>query len=71
MLADDLLHPDHVVPASELVAALVEVPDLLETEVGMESLAVVREVFVLRDGAGYTGVKVKNASVVSLLSSSS
>ena len=36
MLADDFLHPDHIVPAAEFIAAFMELADLLEAKVRVE-----------------------------------
>ena len=47
MLADDLFHPDHVVPPAELVAAVFEGAAQGKPEVLMELRTVLCQVFVL------------------------
>lgn len=64
MLADHLFHPDHVVPATALVAAQLELTDQPVTQMLMELLAVACERLVVlavryRDAR----IHVKNALV--------
>lgn len=60
MLPDELLHPDHVVPAPELVSALMKPPDLRVAEVRMKLRAVPGQVLiVILNGVADAGVKVE------------
>ena len=61
MLADELLHPDHVVPAAELASALVEVGDLGVAHALVEVDAGEGEVLVLGLDVGDAGVHVEDA----------
>ena len=61
MLTDYLLHPNHVVPASELLATLVEVGHLLVTKLFMEAYAVLRQIFIFRLDEGDAGIHVEDA----------
>ena len=56
MLSDGFLHPDHVIPAAELICALTEDADCSETEMLMIIRTVRREVFIRLD-------RIRNASV--------
>ena len=56
VLADDFFHPDHVVPAPELIAAVVEGTGQREAQMLVELGAVFCEVFVLRLRVADAGV---------------
>lgn len=61
VLADDLLHTDHIVPAAELVAAVVEGAREGEAKMGVELGTVFCEVFVLFLRVADAGVEVQDA----------
>ena len=60
VLADDFFHPDHVVPAPELIAAVVEGTGQREAQMLVELGAVFGEVFVLRLRVADAGVEVED-----------
>ena len=60
MFADDLFHPDHVVPAPELVAALRKGTGQFKTEMAVEMRAVACEVLVFGAWPGDAGVEVED-----------
>lgn len=59
VLADDFFHPDHVVPAPELIAAVVEGTGQCEAQMFVELGAVFGEVFVLHLRVADAGVEVE------------
>ena len=61
MFADYLLHPDHVVPASELLAAQVEVGHTTVAKLFMEAYAVLRQILIFCLDEGDAGIHVKDA----------
>ena len=61
VLPDDLFHPDHVVPAAELVPAVVEGADQCEAQMLVEPGAVPGQVFVLRLRVADAGIQVQDA----------
>ena len=63
MLADDLFHPHHIVPAAELAAAVAEQANLGKPHPLVEAHAVEREVLVGARGVGDAGVQVRDAHV--------
>ena len=46
MLSNDFFHPDHVIPATEFVTAVMEQPHSLKSKMGMELLAVFGKIFI-------------------------
>ena len=56
-----LFHPDHVVPAVELIAALGKFPHQPVAQMGVEPQAVPGQVFVVGFRHGNAGVQVQNA----------
>ena len=61
MLADAFLHPDHVVPAAELVSALLESAGEGEAHVRVKVCAVAGEIFVLFLWPAEAGVQIQDA----------
>ena len=61
MLSDQLLHPDHIIPASKLIPALIELSDHAIAKMRMEFHAIVRQVFVLLRRIGDTGVHIQKS----------
>ena len=61
MLADDFFHPNHVVPAPELIAAVVEGTGQREAQMFVELGAVFGEVFVLHLRVADAGIQVQDA----------
>ena len=60
MRTDELLHPYHIIPTSELISAFVKFSDLCESEMFVEFGAVFCQIFVLRRGISDAGVQVEN-----------
>ena len=58
MFADDLFHPDHVVPAAEFIAALMKFSDFDIAQMFMELFAVSGEIFVFSDRICDAGIQV-------------
>ena len=61
MVTYHFLHPDHIVPAAELVAALVKAANQAVAQVLMEANAVVVQVRISADWRGNAGVQVQEA----------
>ena len=61
MKADELFHPDHVVPAAEFIPAFPEHSHLFEAHMRVEAFAVVGEIFVLGVGMTDAGVEIEHA----------
>ena len=61
MVSDDFLHPDDVVPASELPSALMEVGDFRIAQTFVEADTVVRQVFILGLHPGDGCIQVEDA----------
>ena len=61
MLANHFLHPDHVVPAIEFLAALVEVSHFLVTKALMKTNTVLSQVFVFGLDKGDAGIHIQDA----------
>ena len=60
MFANDLFHPDHVVPAPELVAAPREGTNQFKTEMPVKMHAAAREVLVFGAWPGDAGVEIED-----------
>ncbi len=58
MIAYQFLHPNHIIPAVELLSAKVEMCYFLVAKLLMEADAVQRQVFILSLDVGNTGVHV-------------
>ena len=67
MFPDHLLHPDHVVPAAELITALMKLTALGIPQMLMEMLAVSGKVFILFYRVADAGIEVRDAHVLKLL----
>ena len=61
MFTDHLFHPNHVIPASKLLAALVEVGHSSVAELFMEAYAVLRQIVILGLDEGDAGIHIKDA----------
>ena len=61
--ADQLFHPDHVVPAAEFISAAVKRPDRGISQMRMELRAVFGQVFVLGFGIGDAGVQIPDSHI--------
>lgn len=60
MFSDHFLHPDHVIPSSEFVSALVEFPYQPVSHVGMKLRTVLRQIFIFRLRIADTGIQVRD-----------
>ena len=63
VIADEFLHPYHVVPAAELIAAFAEMAYFPVTHVAVEKGTLLCEIFVLGFAVGYAGVEIKYSHV--------
>ena len=61
MRSQQLLQPDHMVPAGKFAAALGELPHRPEAQMGVEVQTVVGQIVVVLFGDGDTGVQVQDA----------
>ena len=64
---DDLLHPDHIVPAAKLVRALVELPDPFVAHMRVKVRAVRRQILVRFRRPGNTGVEIPDSLLLQAL----
>ena len=64
MLANNLLHPDHVVPSAKLVPTLMEAANLGKPSMGVEISAVGGQVFIRYIGIPDTGIQIQDAHVL-------
>ncbi len=60
MLADNLFHPYHVIPASEFIAALMKCSDFCISEMRMEIRAVCCQVFIILIRIADAGIQIQN-----------
>ena len=60
MLSDQFLHPDHVIPSSKLIPAVMEQPNSLITHMTMELNAVLRQILVLFFWESNTRIEVQD-----------
>lgn len=61
MFSNQFLHPNHVVPASELLSALMEVCHPFVAKLFVETNAVLCQVLIFGIDEGDTGIQVENA----------
>ncbi len=60
VLIDHLLHPNHVIPFTEFIAALVEFPDHRISHMAVKCDAVIRQICILRVGISNAGIQVQD-----------
>ncbi len=60
MPADDLFHPDHMIPAAELISALPKFPSLCKSESGVKPSAVLVQIFILCFRISDAGVEIQD-----------
>lgn len=60
MFPQMLLHPDKIVPVSELIAALMKSPRHPITHTLMKPDTVISQIFILRLRTGDTGIYIEN-----------
>ena len=60
MLSNDFFHPDHVIPATEFVTAVMEQPHSLKAKMGMELLTVFAKIFIFCLGITNACVQIQD-----------
>ena len=58
MFPNDFLHPDHIVPAMELMSAIHEATNHAVSHMGMELGAIIIEVLILMLGIADAGIHI-------------